>query len=71
MSDYVENDFAGKLLGVNTFTLRRFNEFTPDDDNQDWRAMQRRPRIYTPEVEAVREVLPPGMPGAVTNETFL
>ena len=71
MSDYVENDFAGKLIGVNTYTLRRFNEFTPDDDNQDWRAMQRRPRIYMPEVEAVRGVLPPGTQSAVTNETFL
>ena len=71
MSDYVENDFAGKLIGVNTFTLRRMNEFTPDDDNEDWRAMQRRPRIYMPEVEAVRGALPAGTQSAVTNESFL
>lgn len=71
MSKYVENDFAGKLIGVNTFTLRRFNEFTPDDDDEDWRAMQRRPRVYMPEVQAVRGVLPPGTQSAVTNENFL
>jgi len=71
MGKYVENDFAGKLIGVNTFTLRRFNEFTPSDDDEDWRAMQRRPRIYLPEVEAVRDVLPPGTQSAVTNETFI
>ena len=36
MSRYVENDFAGKLFGVNTFTLRRWNDFNTDD-NLDWR----------------------------------
>jgi putative ABC transport system permease protein len=71
MSNYVENDFAGKLIGVNTFTLRRFNEFTPDDDNVDWRQMQRRPRIFMPEIEAVRGSLPPGTQTTVTNETFI
>jgi putative ABC transport system permease protein len=27
MSSYMENDFAAKMLGVNTFTLRRFRWF--------------------------------------------
>ena len=27
MSKYMEEDFAGKFLGVNTFTLRRFPDF--------------------------------------------
>src|SRR5215210_7536003 len=71
MSKYVENDFAGKLIGVNTFTLRRFNEFTPDDDNVDWRQMQRRPRIFMPEIEAIRGSLPPGTQTTVTNERFI
>ncbi len=71
MSKYVENDFAGKLIGVNTFTLRRFNEFTPNDDDEDWRAMQRRPRVYMPEVQAVRASLPAGTQTAVTNENFV
>lgn len=70
MGRYVENDFAGKLIGVNTFTLRRFNEFTPSDED-DWRAMQRRPRVYPYEVAAVREVLPEGTQSAMTSESFL
>ena len=56
---------------MNTYTLRRFNEFTPSDDDEDWRAMQRRPRVYMPEVQAVRAELPGGTQTAVTNETFL
>lgn len=70
MSKYVEEDFAAKLLGVNTFTLRRWKDFNTDD-NQDWREIMRRPRIYMPEAELVRSVLPPGNLSAVTNETFL
>jgi putative ABC transport system permease protein len=71
MSDYVENDFAGKLLGVNTFTLRRANEFTPDDNNVDWREIQRRPRLFKADVDVARAALPAGTRSAVTNETFL
>jgi putative ABC transport system permease protein len=71
MSDYVENDFAGKLLGVNTFTLRRANEFTPNDNDEDWREIQRRPRLYRPDIDMARAALPSGTRSAVTNETFL
>src|SRR6188768_680357 len=53
MSQYVENDFAGKLFGVNTFTLRRWADFTPDD-NQDWREMMRRPLIYQRDADLVK-----------------
>ena len=34
ISNYVETDFAWKLFGINTFTLRRWNNFS-DDDNVD------------------------------------
>jgi len=34
MRNYVEHDFAGKLFGINTFTLRRSNNFS-DGDNVD------------------------------------
>ncbi len=70
MSKYVEEDFAAKLLGVNTFTLRRWKDFNTDD-NTDWREMMRRPRLYIREAELVRSALPPGGMSAVTNETFL
>jgi putative ABC transport system permease protein len=70
MSKYVENDFAGKLFGVNTFTLRRWNDFNTDD-NLDWREIQRRPRIFPYEAQIVREVLPAGSISAVASESFL
>ncbi|MCU0622991.1 MAG: ABC transporter permease [Gemmatimonadaceae bacterium] len=71
MSDYVENDFAGKLIGVNTFTFRRSNEFTPDGDDVDWREIQRRPRLYRADIENVRAALPAGVRSVVNNENFL
>jgi putative ABC transport system permease protein len=70
MSRYVENDFAGKLFGVNTFTLRRWNDFNTDD-NLDWREIQRRPRLYAYDADLVRTVLPQGSLSAINNETFL
>ena len=70
MSNYVENDFAGKLFGVNTFTLRRYADFTPDD-NQDWREMMRRPLLYQRDAELVKSVLPEGARSAVQSESFV
>lgn len=70
MSRYVENDFAGKLFGVNTFTLRRWNDFNTDD-NLDWREIMRRPRIFPYEAELVRGVLPQGSVSAMASETFM
>src|SRR6187402_261952 len=70
MSQYVENDFAGKLFGVNTFTLRRWNDFNTDD-NLDWREIMRRPRIYPVDAELVRSALPPGSQSAITSERFM
>ncbi len=70
MSNYVENDFAGKLFGVNTFTLRRWNDFNTDE-NLDWREIQRRPRLYATDAALVRAALPPGSRSAITSESFL
>jgi putative ABC transport system permease protein len=70
MSRYVENDFAGKLFGVNTFTLRRWNDFNTDD-NLDWREIQRRPRLFPQDAALVRGVLPPGSLSAIASETFM
>jgi putative ABC transport system permease protein len=70
MSQYVENDFAGKLFGVNTFTLRRYADFTPND-NQDWREMLRRPRLYIRDAELVKSVLPEGSRSAIQSESFV
>lgn len=70
MSRYVENDFAGKLFGVNTFTLRRWNDFNTND-NLDWRAIMRRPRLFAADADLVKRALPPGSLAAITSETFI
>jgi putative ABC transport system permease protein len=71
MSDYVENDFAGKLFGVNTFTLRRRPAILHNVSDDQWREFQRRPRIYQPEVDLVKSALPPGSRWAVTSQSTL
>src|SRR3954451_22934043 len=60
MSKYVEEDFAGKFLGVNTFNLRRFPDINTDETEETWRMWQRRPRITIEDGYAVREALPTG-----------
>ncbi len=70
MSQYVENDFAGKLFGVNTFSVKRWNDFNTDDD-LDWREIMRRPRLTAVDANMVRDALPPGSQSAITSETFM
>ncbi len=71
MGRYMEEDFAGKLLGVNTFVLkRRPNIMMGNVSEEQWKEMQRRPRLYRPDVEAVRAVLPPGTTNSIENMTF-
>jgi putative ABC transport system permease protein len=46
MNVYMEDQFANKLVGVNTFQLRRMPNFNSGNVTQDqWKAWQRRPRI--------------------------
>ena len=71
MSDYVENDFAGKLIGVNTYTFRRIADFQPNSTDDQWREWQRRPRIYEPEIALVKASVPPGSHSAINSENFL
>ena len=72
MSSYMENDFAAKMLGVNTFTLRRFPWFGDGaGSEEEWRQWQRRPRIYHSELPLVASVLPPGARYAVESQEFL
>jgi putative ABC transport system permease protein len=59
MSSYMEHDFVGKLVGVNTISLKRNGEFE-DVSEEEWRAMMRRPRIRITDVEPVVSALPPG-----------
>src|ERR1017187_1364022 len=71
MSNYVENDFAAKIIGVNTFTFRRRPNFQPNTTEDQWREFQRRPRIYASDAELVRSVLPTGSKAAIVNQNFL
>ena len=60
MSSYMEHDFVGKLVGVNTLTLARNPEIGGDMTEEQWRAMQRWPRVKITDVEPVVAALPPG-----------
>ena len=60
MSSYMEHDFVGKLVGVNTISLRRNPEIGGDISEAEWREMMRRPRIKITDVEPVVGALPPG-----------
>jgi len=60
MSSYMEHDFVGKLVGVNTVTLRRQPEIGGDISEAQWRDMQRWPRVLMTDVKPVVDGLPPG-----------
>ena len=71
MGRYVEEDFAGRLIGANTFTLRRYNNIGPGGNRGfDSRSVLRRPLIRMTDVDAIRAVLPSTMTSAVTSENF-
>ena len=68
MGRYVEQDFAGKFLGVNTFTLRKRPDINVGDMTEaEWRALERRPKITADDAHAVRAVLPPGALWAIQD----
>ena len=67
MSKYVEEDFAGKFLGINTFNLRRFPDIGGDVSERTWREWQHRPVITVDDAEAVRDGLPPTVRWAIQD----
>jgi putative ABC transport system permease protein len=71
MTKYVEEDFAGRILGANTFTLRRFPWFGNNVTEAEWREWQRRPRVYHTDVEFIKNVLPSGTRYAVESNERL
>ncbi len=68
MGRYMEDDFAGRLLGANTFTLRRFPWFGNNTTREQWLEWQRRPRIYIGDVAFLRSALPSGARWAVESQ---
>jgi putative ABC transport system permease protein len=71
MSKYVEEDFAGRMLGANTFTVRRFPWFGNNVTEQEWREWQKRPRVFHADVALVRNALPAGTHYAVESQETL
>jgi putative ABC transport system permease protein len=71
MSRYVENDFIGRILGANTFTLRRFPWFGNNTTREQWREWQKRPRFYQKDVRAITAVLPNGTRWALESQENL
>ncbi len=71
MGRYVEEDFAARLIGTNTLTLRRFSNFGPGGNrNFDRRLAARRPLVRMTDVDAVRAGLPSTMRSSVSSESF-
>jgi putative ABC transport system permease protein len=71
MSRYVENDFIGRLLGANTFTVRRMPWFGNNTTRDEWREWQKRPRFYQRDVRAITAVLPNGTRWALESQDNL
>jgi putative ABC transport system permease protein len=70
MNKYVEEDFAGKWLGVNTFNVRRFPDINTDVTEAEWRAWQRRPKITIDDAEAIKISLPADAHWAMQDVTW-
>ncbi len=68
MSKYVEEDFIGRFLGANTYTLHRFPWFGNNTTEAEWREWQRRPRLYMSDVGIVTAALPRDARWAVESE---
>ncbi len=71
MSKYVEEDFMGRMLGANTFTVRRFPWFGNNTTEEQWQEWQRRPRVYHRDVAMMRSSLPSGTNYAVESQDML
>jgi putative ABC transport system permease protein len=68
MGRYMKDDLVGKLISINSFSLRRQPDFQMGDVTQDViREWQRRPRILDTDVPAVGAALPPEVMWAVES----
>ena len=68
MSKYVEEDFIGRFLAANTFTLRRWPDFSGPDTEAEWRDMQRWPLLYKDDARYVVNVLPKDVKWAIETD---
>jgi putative ABC transport system permease protein len=68
MSKYVEEDFIGRFIGANTFTLRRWSDFSGPETEAEWRDMQRWPLLYKDDARYVVNVLPKDVQWAIETD---
>ena len=60
MDKYVQEDFAAKIFGINTFTVTRRPEVQFGEVSDAMRrAWRRRPQLYDEDFQAIRAALPP------------
>ena len=64
---YVREDFTSQVFGVNTVTLRRWEEISVNTSREERRERRRRPRLYYADADAVRERL--SIPARVAVES--
>ncbi|HYW50053.1 MAG TPA: ABC transporter permease, partial [Gemmatimonadaceae bacterium] len=68
MSTYVEEDFIGRFIGVNTFTLRRWPDFSGPETEAEWRDMQQWPLLYRHDARDIVGVLPKDVKWAIETD---
>jgi putative ABC transport system permease protein len=68
MSRYMEEDFIGKLMGVNTFEIRRFPSINLGNTTEEqWREWIRRPYLRDSDIQPIASALPPGSRWTIQN----
>src|SRR2546423_98651 len=67
MNAYVKDNLASALIGANTFQVRRTPIRVGFFDDEEWRRLQRRPRITESDAEAVMAAVPEAV--AVSMQT--
>src|SRR5690606_41761467 len=57
LDQYVREDFTSQVFGVNTVTLRRWEEISINTSREERRERQRRPRLGYADADAIRAQL--------------
>lgn len=67
MNAYVRENLAGAVMGTNSFQVRRTPQQIGFIDEDEFRRVQRRPRLTKEDAEAVRAALPDAIAVAMTS----
>src|SRR5256714_9475763 len=67
MNAYVKENLASALIGANTFQVRRTPIRIGLFDDEEWRRLQRRPRITESDAGAVMVAVPEAGAGSMQN----